>query len=266
MLSAVVRQPATSIVNCELTYMERVPISHATALSEHAAYSLALNAAGVNVIALPALEAYPDSVFTEDVAVVLDEIAVLTRPGAVSRQGEVTEMAATLSRYRSLRALTAPATLEGGDVLRIGRRIFVGQSTRTNAEGVRQLRAIVEPLGYTVTPVAVPGALHLKTAATALDEHTLIANTGWLDLTPFAGMEVLAVPPEEPWAANVLVVGEARLINADCPRTLDLLAHAGYAVQPIELTEFAKAEAGLTCLSLVFRTAVRQGNATPAGT
>ncbi|MCC7362354.1 MAG: N(G),N(G)-dimethylarginine dimethylaminohydrolase [Anaerolineales bacterium] len=266
MLTAVVRQPATTINQCELTYMERVPISPEAALSEHAAYSLALNALGVRVVALPALAAYPDSVFTEDVAVVLDEVALLTRPGADSRRGEVAEMATTLARYRPLRSLTAPATLEGGDVLRIGRRIFVGQSTRTNAEGVRQLRALAEPFGYSVTPVSVPGALHLKTAATALDEHTLIANTSWLDLEPFEGMDVLAAPPEEPWGANVLAVGEARLVNAACPRTLDLLAHAGYAVQPIDLTEFAKAEAGLTCLSLVFRTAARPSNATPGGT
>lgn len=266
MLTAIVRQPAASIVNCELTYLERTPISHAGALTEHAAYSLALNAAGVHMVVLPALEAYPDSVFTEDAALVLDEVAILTRPGAASRQGEPEQLAPTLGRYRPLKAITAPGTLEGGDVLRIGRRIFVGVSTRTNAEGVAQLRALTASYGYTVTPVTVSGALHLKTAATALDDHTLIANPAWLDLTPFAGLEILTVPPDEPWGANVLTVGEARLVNAACPRTLDQVAAAGYAVMPLALEEFGKAEAGLTCLSLIFRSAARSGTAILART
>ena len=266
MLTAIVRQPAASIVNCELTYMERTPISHAGALSEHATYTAVLHSAGVEMIVLPPLEAYPDSVFTEDVAVVLDEIAILTRPGADSRRAEPESIAPTLGRYRSLRAITAPGTLEGGDVLRIGKRLFVGQSTRTNAEGLAQLRGFAARYGYTVTPVTVPGALHLKTAATALDANTLIANVDWLDLAPFDGMQILAVPPEEPWGANVLAVGDARLVNAACPRTLDLVAQAGYAVMPVALDEFAKAEAGLTCLSVIFRSAAKPGTASLART
>ena len=117
-----------------------------------------------------------------------------------------------------------------------------------------------------MTPVTVPGALHLKTAATALDEHTLIANADWLDLTPFTGMQILTVPPDEPWGANVLAVGEARLVNAACPRTLDQVALTGYAVMPVALDEFAKAEAGLTCLSLLFKTAAKPGTAILART
>lgn len=259
MLTAVVRQPAASIVSCELTYMERVPISHVGALGEHSTYVAVLRAAGVEVVVLPPLEAFPDSVFTEDVAVVLDEIAVLTRPGALSRQPEPGYIGPTLARFRPLKALSAPGTLEGGDVLRIGKRIYVGVSTRTNAAGIEQLQALTAPYGYTVMPVPVCGALHLKTAATALDEHTLIANADWLDLAPFEGMHILKVTPEEPWGANVLTVGEARLVNAACPRTLDQVAQAGYAVMPVALDEFAKAEAGLTCLSLIFRTVAKPG-------
>lgn len=266
MLTAVVRQPAASIVSCELTYMERVPISHAGALSEHATYVAVLRAAGVNVVVLPPLEAFPDSVFTEDAAVVLDEIAVLTRPGALSRQPEPDHMAPVLARYRPLKALTAPGTLEGGDVLRIGKRIFVGVSTRTNPAGIAQLRALTAPYGYTVTPVPVSGALHLKTACTALDEHTLIANAEWVDPAPFTGLQILTVPRDEPWGANVLAVGEARLVNAACPRTFDLVAQAGYAVMPVALDEFAKAEAGLTCLSLLFRSAAKPGTGALART
>jgi dimethylargininase len=195
---------------------------------------------------------------------VLDEIAVLTRPGAHSRQAEPDFIAPTLARYRPLKAIIAPGTLEGGDVLRIGRNIFVGQSTRTNAEGLAQLRALAAPYGYTVTGVPVPGALHLKTACTALDAHTLLANADWVDTTPFVdpGMRIWTVTPDEPWGANVLTLGPTRLVNAACPRTCDLVEQAGYAVQPVKLDEFAKAEAGLTCLSVIFTTAAAPGSAT----
>ena len=257
MQTAVLRRPAQSLVNCELTYLAREPISHVGTLGEHATYAAVLRAAGVEVVILPALEAFPDSVFVEDAAVVLDEVAVLTRPGALSRQAEPDLIASTLAAYRPLRVIAEPATLEGGDVLRIGRRLYVGQSTRTNAAGAAALAAIAAPLGYTVTPVRVPGALHLKTACTALDEGTLLANPAWVDLEPFAEMAVLPVPPEEPWGANVLTVGATRLVNAGCPRTLELVAEAGYPVMALPLEEFSKAEAGLTCLSLVFETAAR---------
>jgi len=266
MLTAIVRPPAASLTACELTYLKRVPISHLGARGEHATYTAVLRAAGLEVVVLPPLEAYPDSVFVEDAAVVLDELAVLTRPGAASRQAEPDFIAATLARYRPLAVITEPATLEGGDVLLMGRRLFVGVSTRTNSAGVAALRALAAPHGYRVTPVPVRGALHLKTAGTALDEDTLLANADWVDVEPFAGRRVLTVPPDEPWGANVLTVGEAVLVNAACTATADLLARAGYRVLPLPLDEFAKAEAGLTCLSLIFKTAAAPGSATPAGT
>jgi dimethylargininase len=194
----------------------------------------------------------PDSVFVEDAAVVLDEAAVLTRPGAASRRAEPDQLAPVLSAHRPLLRLAAPATLDGGDVLRVGGTLYAGLSPRTNAAGIDALRALAAPLGYAVVPVAVRDCLHLKTACTALDPHTLLANPAWVDTAPFAGFNVIPVDPAEPWAANVLRVGAARLASAAYPRTLEQLARHGCSVTPVDLSEFAKAEAGPTCLCLVF--------------
>jgi dimethylargininase len=251
MTLALTRCPARSLAECELTYLAREPIDVERALAQHAAYVAALCAAGASVIVLPESPAYPDSVFVEDAAVVLDEVVVLTRPGAASRAGEPDLLAPHLAPYRPLARIEAPATLEGGDVLRVGRRLFVGLSPRTNAAGAEALRALAAPHGYTVTGVAVRDCLHLKTAVTALDEETLLANPAWVDLGPLAGFDVVPVALEEPWAANVLRLGSTLLANAAYPRTLARLAQRGPAPVPVDIGEFGKAEAGLTCLSLI---------------
>lgn len=248
---AVTRCPAPSLSDCELTYLAREPIVFERALAQHAAYVAALRAAGAEVLTLPAEPAFPDSVFVEDGAVVLDELAILTRPGVASRAAEPEQLAPHLAPYRPVVRVAPPGTLEGGDVLRVGRRLFVGLSPRTDAAGIEALRALAEPHGYTVAPVRVRGCLHLKTAVTALDDETLLANPDWVDLAPLEEFDVVTVAPDEPWAANVLRLGRTLLANAAFPRTLECLARRGHAPVPVEIGEFGKAEAGLTCLSLL---------------
>jgi dimethylargininase len=258
--AALTRCPAPTLALGELTFLDRQPIAFDKTEQQHAAYCAARAAAGLEVVTLPAVAEYPDSVFVEDVAVVLDEAAVLTRPGAASRQGEVDLIAPALSRFRPVVPLVPsagaptpnpPITLEGGDVLRLGRRLYVGLSSRTNAAGVAALRSVVAPLGYTVIPVPVTGCLHLKTGITALDDNTLLANPAWVDVAAFAASEVLPVPADEPWAANILRLDGGLLANAAYPRTADLLAQRGFAPTIVDVSEFSKAEAGLTCLSLL---------------
>ena len=259
---ALVRQPARSLLDaCELTHLDRVAIDADGIAREHAAYRDTLTAMGLSVTMLPAIEAHPDSVFMEDTAVVLDEVLVLTRPTR-SREAEPAHLLADAGDLgRTVARITAPGTLEGGDVLRVGRRMMVGLTTRTNAEGVAQLRAIVEPFGYTVESFAVGRSLHFKTACTALDEGLLLVNPDWVDADALraAGFELLAVPSDEPFAANLLRVDERVLLNAAMPKTAALArgawrarGHAPDALFETSLIEFGKAEAGLTCLSLVY--------------
>lgn len=252
-LVAITRRPSARLVECELTYRDREPIDVGAALRQHEAYCQALEACGAQVERLAADERFPDGVFMEDTAVVLDEVGVVSMPGALSRRGEVEVMSDVLGRYREVRRLTLPATLEGGDVLRIGREIYVGQSSRTNAAGAEGLRDAVAAFGYTVIPVPVAGSLHLKTAGTALDDETILANTDWVDPAAFKGKRVLAADPAEPWAGNALRVDGAVLMDAACPRTMEMVSRAGYKVAGVDISEFVKAEAGLTCLSLVFK-------------
>ena len=258
--TVIVRRPAPALADhCELTFLERAAMSFARLEHQHAAYRDALAAAGAEIVALDAIDTLPDSVFVEDAAVILDELVVLTRPGAVSRHPETGRIEPAVTQHRAIvERIRAPGTLEGGDVLRMGRRLFVGLTTRTNREGIAQLAAIVQPHGYSVIPVPVAGSLHLKTACTALDADTLLLNPAWLDASPSAGFETIAVPADEPFAANVLPVGACLLANAAFPRTLERVsAHAqraGLRVVPVDISESGKAEAGLTCMSLVFAT------------
>ena len=254
---AIVRAPAPALAeHCELTFLERSAMSFERLQRQHADYRAALASAGAEVQRLDALDALADSVFVEDAALVLDEIAILTRPGATSRQAEPETLATTLSRHRRVERILAPGTLEGGDVLRIGRTLYVGLTTRTNRAGIERLDALVRPHGYTVIAVTVHGSLHLKTACTALDADTLLLHPGWIDASPFTGFARIAVDDDEPFAANVLPVGDARILNAAFPRTRqrveDFCARRGLRAIAVDISEFGKAEAGLTCMSLVF--------------
>ena len=250
---ALLRDVSPEIARCELTYLQREPIDYRRAVDQHEAYAEALRAQGMEVVSLPGDPAFPDCCFVEDAAIVLDELAVVTRPGAPSRRGETAAVAQALAARRRLVFLEDPATLDGGDVLHVGRRLFVGLSPRTNEAGVAALRAAVGPCGYEVTAVGLHGCLHLKSGVTALDDRTLLANPEWLDMAPFAGFAVVAVHPDEPWAANVLRLRGRLLAHSGFPRTREAVEARGYEVRTVDVSEFLKAEAGVTCKSLVFR-------------
>lgn len=255
---ALVRHPAPTLAQrCELTFLERESIDFDAAERQHAAYRHALTAAGARVVALDAIASAPDSVFVEDTAVVLDEVAILTNPGVDSRRREPDFIAAPLATHRRcIERIAAPGTLEGGDVLRIGETLYVGLSGRSNRDGLEQLASIARRYGYATVPVRVHGSLHLKTACTALDATTVLLNPAWLDATAFAGFARIEIADDEPFAANVLPIDATLLANAAYPRTLGRIrAHAeraGLRVSAVDISEFGKAEAGLTCMSLVF--------------
>ena len=248
---ALTRRPALSLVNCEIGHAPREEIDLRLAFQQHEAHCQALRQLGVTVEVLPPEEAFPDSVFIEDNAIILDELAVVTSMGIPSRQGEPALLLPVLARHRRLVTIAPPATIEGGDVLRMGKTLYVGVSTRTNRAGVEALQSIAEPLGYQVTPVGVRACLHLKTACTSLDDETLLVNPAWLASDALGPFRLLHVPAEEPFGGNVLRLPGGVLVQASFPLTRDLIESRGYATTCVELAEFAKADAGLTCLSLL---------------
>ncbi|MEO7063002.1 MAG: arginine deiminase family protein [Dokdonella sp.] len=254
MLIAVTREVSPSLAACELSFVERAPIDVARAVEQHRGYQRVLSALGCDVQVLPVLAGMPDSVFVEDVAVVLDEVAVMTRPGAPSRRGEGASVAEVLSGYRSLRTIEAPGTLDGGDVLCIGRRVYVGQSARSSPVGIEQLRAILAEFGYTVTGVPTHGCLHLKSAVTALDDETVLLQPAWVERARFEHYRIIEVDPSEDHAANALRIGDALVMPACFPRTRQRLLDAGYDVTAVDVSELQKAEGAATCCSLVFHT------------
>ncbi len=251
-LHAITRAPSPNLAACELTHLERVAIDAAQAAAEHETYERVLEALGCTVERLPAEPNLPDSVFVEDTAVVLPELAVITRPGAASRRPETASIGKVLAGYRPLHAIEAPGTMDGGDVLRVDRDLYVGLTSRTNAGAVDQLRGILAPFGYAVHGIAVRGCLHLKSAASWLGGRAVLLNPDWVDEEIFAGLDLVRVHPDEPHAANVLRIGGTILCRADAPGTRERLEGAGFDVRPVDITELAKAEAGLTCSSLVF--------------
>lgn len=251
-LIALTRPVPDALARCQLTHVPRLPIDLAVARRQHEQYEHALAAAGCTVIRVPAAGDLPDSVFVEDTAIVLEELAVIARPGAASRRDETVGVAATLAPFRPLARLTDPATLDGGDVLRLGRRLYVGVGGRTNGAGLAQLAEFVQPLGYEVRRVAMRGCLHLKSAVTELAPGQVVVNPDWVDPGVFEDHLALAVDPGEPFAANVLAVGEVVLAAAAQPRTNARIESAGLALRCIDGSELAKAEGGLTCGSVIF--------------
>jgi dimethylargininase len=247
-----VRELSPSLERCELSYLARVSIDAARARRQHQGYVAALSACGCELRWLPSLPQHPDGVFVEDTAVVLPQLTVIARPGAVSRRAEVDSVAATLSQHTPLVAVRAPATLEGGDVLRIGRRLYVGLSGRTNDAGIAQLAAALAPFEYTVHGVALRGCLHLKSAATFIPPATLLVNPEWVDPALFEVQRVVHVA--EPFGANTLTLGGVTLVSSDYPATQERMRAAGIATRALEVSELHKAEAALTCMSLIFET------------
>ena len=254
MLTAITRQVSPALADCELSYIERRPIDLKKARAQHGEYEKLLEKYGARVVSLAAEPDLPDSMFVEDPAMVLDEVAVMLAPGAASRRGETASLAKAIAEFRKLEYVEPPGTVEGGDVLAIERKIYVGKSKRTNAEGIRQLAAIVEPLGYQVRPADVSGCLHLKSAVTYVGRNTLLANREWFDAAGFSDYSWIDVDPAETHAANALVLGEMVVLPASFPKTRARVEEQGFRVTTIDISELQKAESGLTCSCLLFET------------
>jgi dimethylargininase len=248
---AFTRAVPASITRCELTHLAREPIDAGRAAAQHDAYEAALAAHAYEVRRLPPLDAQPDAVFVEDAAIVLDDVAVVTRPGAASRRGEIPSVEAALAPLRELRHIAAPGTVDGGDVLRVGGRVWVGRSSRTDERGSRQLRELLTPLGYEVREVHFTGCLHLKTAVTAVADDLVVVNPRWVDPATFSPLRHVTVDPGEPFAANALRLGDTVFVSAGAPRTMATLRDAGISADTLDMSELAKAEGGLTCCSLL---------------
>jgi dimethylargininase len=254
MLTAFTRGVSARIAECELTYIDRLPMNPDRAVHQHQQYEELLRGLGLDVHQIPADDQSPDSCFLEDTALVLDELAILTRPGSEARRNEVAGVAPAIrKRRREVVQIEAPATLEAGDVLRIGRDLFVGVTTRTTLAGIDALQKHAEPHGYSVHPVMVPGALHLKSVCTAVNEHTILADPSRVDLSPFSDYEIVEVPAEEWMAANVLLVNGTVCMHSGFTKTIALLQQRTLDVRTVDISEFLKAEAGLTCMSLIFQ-------------
>ncbi len=252
---AITNAPSPLLEQCELTHLERTPIDYATAIRQHEGYQAMLRACGAEVDPLHVNTDHADGVFIEDTAIVLDEIAILTSMGAASRRAEPVAIEPALRKYRLVERIALPATIDGGDVTRVGRTLLVGESTRTNAAGAAALERIVRPHGYRVVRVPVTGCLHLKSACTALPDGRLLVNPEWIDMRALASFDTVSVPAGEPSAADVALVGEVVCMAAEHPRTARLAESLGFTVRTTPLSEFAKAEGAVTCLSLIFTAA-----------
>ncbi len=242
-----------NIDKCELSFLDRSPINYNQAVRQHEQYCALLRDCGLEVIELSVNRSYPDSTFIEDTAVVVDELAVMASMAVESRRGEVRNVESVLASYRDISHIQLPATLEGGDVLRIGKKIFVGISPRTNIAGFESIKEILEPFGYEVIPVAVNGCLHLKSACIAVDDCTLLVNPRWLDLQPLRDFRIIPVPEDEPAAVNSLRINNTICIHSGFPKTAQLLVNLGFSLKTIDISELLKAEAGMTCSSIIFR-------------
>jgi dimethylargininase len=252
MLTAITRAVSPALSECELSFIERIPINMQRAREQHRAYENALASLGARVISLPPEPELPDSMFVEDPAIVLEELAVVFPLGTETRRREAESLTKAIAPFRKIEFVKLPGTLEGGDILRVGRKLFVGLTARTNEEGIAQLRRIATPHGYEVIAVPVTGCLHLKSAVTHLGNNTLLANRTWFDTKPLAEFEWVDVDPAEPHAGNALALNGTILFPASFPRTRARIEAKGFRVLPLDIAELQKAESGLTCSSLIF--------------
>lgn len=248
--AAVVRAPSPRLAEAELTHRDRVPIDVRVAAGQHAGYRALLERLGLRIVVAPELPQHPDGVFVEDTAVVVEDLAILARPGAPSRRGEVPSIRVLLEG-RGLRttSIEVPGTLDGGDVLQVGADVYVGRTRRTNAAGIVQLGALLRPLGRRVVPVDVSGVLHLKSAVTALPDGSVVMAPGCVDASAFDGRAIREAA--EPSGADVLLVKDTVVVAASAPRTAAMIEDLGFAVVTIDLSELEKAEAGVTCPSIL---------------
>lgn len=250
-LVCLLREVSDSFADCELTHLPRTSIDVNLARNQHSIYAKALAKLGCSLNYAPALHGCPDAVFVEDTAIVLPKIAIAMRPGAESRRDEVPSVAKHLSRYRQIRHIVAPGTIDGGDVVIADRQIWVGKSSRSNAAGIDQLRSLVNPLGYQVDTIDTDQCLHLKSAITWLGNNTLLINPEWVDESLFSGYQLIRTDPAEAAAANVLRIDQALVCSTSFPRTNELLRKAGWQVEEVDNSEVLKAEGGVTCCSIL---------------
>ena len=251
MPTAITRDVSDGLGNCELTFQPRVGIDTRLAVEQHEQYQSVLSSLGCDIVTVPAAPELPDSVFIEDTALVLDEIAVMCMPGAESRRPEVAEVAEVLRQFRPLESIRLPGTLDGGDLLRVGKTIYAGLSTRSNREGIEQLSRITGPFGYAVEAVETTKCLHLKSAVTQVSPDTLLINPDWINRDAFRGYELIDVDEEEAHAANALCIGASIVYSSSFPRTREKLSLRSLDVVPVDLSELQKAEGAITCCSLI---------------
>jgi dimethylargininase len=251
MTIAITRDVSPRFNECEITHIERTPIDVNIACAQHHEYVKALAEIGCQIVELPAEADLPDSVFVEDTAFILDEVAVITRPGADSRKAETDSIIRALSPHRALVHVTEPATVDGGDVLVLGKNIYIGISTRSNNAAIRQLQELLDVYGYRVTGVEMHDCLHLKTAVTKVDENTLLINPNWADNFHFKDFDWIIVDPSEPFAANCLPVNGHIIYPTSFPKTRAKLESRGYKIKAVTVDELAKAEGAVTCCSLI---------------
>ena len=248
---AVTRDVSARFNECEITHIDRTPIDVSTARSQHHGYVQALKELGCAVLELPAEADLPDSVFVEDTAVVLPDVALITRPGADSRKPETESITRALCPYCELLFIESPATVDGGDVLALGKNIYVGRSTRSNQAAVDQVNQLLGKLGYRAQGVEMRDCLHLKTAVTRVDDNTLLINRQWVDVENFEGFNLIDVDESEPFAANCLPIGDSIIFPVAFPKTRAKLEARGYKIKPVVVDELAKAEGAVTCCSLI---------------
>lgn len=251
-LTAITREVNAAMGSCELTYLPRVSIDTDLAQQQHQNYQSILSSLGCEIVVVPTEPGLADSVFVEDTAIVLSELAVSLRPGAASRLPEVAGVERVLKQHWTLQTIQPPGTLDGGDLLCIGKIIFAGLSTRSNRSGIEQLRHIVAEYGYSVTTIETTMCLHLKSAVSEVAPGTLLINPHWISRSAFRGFELIEIDEKEDHAANALMVGSSVVCPATFPRTIDRLVSRGINVIPLDLSELQKAEGGVTCCSLIF--------------
>lgn len=251
MAIAITREVSSRFNECEITHIDRIPIDINTARTQHHEYIETLTKLGCRVIELPEEPGLPDSVFVEDTAFILPEVAVITRPGADSRKPETESIIRALTPYRPLVHITEPATVDGGDVLVLGKYIYVGLSTRSSSTAIEQLQNLLNDYGYKVVGVPMTDCLHLKTAVTRVDEKNLLINKNWVDPSYFKSYELIEVDPSEPFAANCLPVNGTIIYPTSFPKTYQRLEQKGFRVMTVNIDELAKAEGAVTCCSLI---------------
>lgn len=253
MAIAITREISPRFAECEITHIERTPIDLDVARAQHHNYVQVLRELGCDVIELPAEPDLPDSVFVEDTAFILPEVAVITRPGADSRKPETESIVRALTPLIKLIRVREPATVDGGDVLVLEKKIYIGFSTRSNPEAIHQLNEMLREYGYSVMGVELQDCLHLKSAVTRVDDKTLLINPNWVDPSCFGNFHLVEIDSSEPYAANCLPINGSIIFPTAFPKTRARLEERGYKVVTVDVSELAKAEGAVTCCSLIIQ-------------